>query len=191
MQNRVKMYFDFESLRIGEKYVALEEDVHISSIIRLAQKITLKPQHLHTCIGQTKFRNGGSKKYEIEQLSSGYVCNFSGISAANTVVKIAKSCRFLLLIMNNTNQMVTLKWRCPIAKFLIEEVTYMGHTLTYVDLKPDEEKVQAITEFPAPHDLHHLRLFIRMVKYLSKFDHSLMTKCEPLNRLTWNDQVFL
>ena len=29
-----------------------------------------------------------------------------------------------------------------------------------------------------------------MVKYLSKFDHSLMTKCEPLNRLTQKDHVF-
>ena len=30
-----------------------------------------------------------------------------------------------------------------------------------------------------------------MVKYLSKFDHSLTTKCEPLNRLTQKDQIFL
>ena len=75
-------------------------------------------------------------------------------------------------------------------KFLTEEVTYMGHTLTNAGLKPDKEKVRAITEFPAPHDLHHLRRFIRMVKYLLKFDHSLMTKCELLNRLTCKDQVF-
>ena len=66
----------------------------------------------------------------------------------------------------------------------------MGHTLTNAGLKPDEEKVQAITEFPAPHDLHHQRRFIGMVKYLSKFDHLLMTKCEPLKRLTRKDQVF-
>ena len=83
------MYFDLRALRIGEEYVALEEDVHISSIVRLAQKITLKPQHLHTCIGQTKFSNGAGQEYEIEQLNSGYVCNFCGISVANAVVKIA------------------------------------------------------------------------------------------------------
>ena len=29
-----------------------------------------------------------------------------------------------------------------------------------------------------------------MVKYLSKFDHLLTTKCEPLNSLTRKDQVF-
>ena len=65
----------------------------------------------------------------------------------------------------------------------------MGHTLTNAGLKPYEEKVWAITEFPAPHDLNHLRRFVGMVKYLSKFDHSLTTKCEPLNRLTRKDQV--
>ena len=73
-------------------------------------------------------------------------------------------------------------------KFLTEED--MGHTLTNAGQKPDEEKVQEITEFPVPHDLHHLRRFIGMVKYLSKFEHSLTTKCETLNRLTRKDQVF-
>ena len=66
----------------------------------------------------------------------------------------------------------------------------MGHSPTNAGLKPNEEKVQAITEFPAPPDLHHLRRFIGMVKYLLKFDHSPMTKCEPLNRVTQKDQVF-
>ena len=66
----------------------------------------------------------------------------------------------------------------------------MGHTLTNTGLKPDEEKIRAIIEFPAPRDLHNLRRFIGMVKYLSKFDHSLTTKCGPLNRLTRKDQIF-
>ena len=75
-------------------------------------------------------------------------------------------------------------------KFLTEEVTYMGHRLTNTGLKPDEEKVRAITEFSAPRDLHHLKRFLGMVKYLLKFHHSLTTKCEPLNWLTQKDQVF-
>ena len=75
-------------------------------------------------------------------------------------------------------------------KFLTAEVTYMGHTLTNAVLKLDEEKVRAIIDFPASHDLHYLRRFIGMAKYLSKFDYSLTTKCEPLNRLTRKDQIF-
>ena len=79
--------------------------------------MTLRPQHLHTCVGPTKFRNGGGNDYRIWQMSSKYVSNFSGISVANTVVKIAKSLWVPLLIMNNTKQMVTLKRRFPFAKF--------------------------------------------------------------------------
>ena len=66
----------------------------------------------------------------------------------------------------------------------------MGHTLTHAGLKPNEEKAWTITEFSVPHNLHRLRHFIGMVKYLLKFDYLLTTKCEPLNRLTWKDQVF-
>ena len=61
-------------------------------------------------------------------------------------------------------------------KFLTEEDIYKDHTLTNAGLKLNEGKDWAITEFLVPYDLHHLRRFIRMVKYLSKFDHSLKTK---------------
>ena len=86
--------------------------------------------------------------------------------------------------INNHNQ----KLRAYLQKHRERNVKinhYMGHTLTNAGLKPDKEKVRAITEFPAPHDLHHLKHFIGIVKYLSKFDHF-----EPLNKLTWKDQVF-
>ena len=62
--------------------------------------------------------------------------------------------------------------------------SYLHGSYTNAGLKPDAEKVRA------PHDLDHLRRFIGMVKYLLKFDYSLTTKCEPLNKLTWKDQVF-
>ena len=68
--------------------------------------------------------------------------------------------------------------------------SHLHGSYTNTGLKPDEEKIRAIIEFPAPRDLHNLRRFIGMVKYLSKFDHSLTTKCEPLNRLTRKDQIF-
>ena len=84
-QNGVRMYFDLGALRIGEEYIVLE-DIHISSIVRLAQWVVLKPQHMHTCMAQTAHRNGGGKEYVIEQLSSGYASKFSGVSVANAIV---------------------------------------------------------------------------------------------------------
>ena len=66
--------------------------------------------------------------------------------------------------------------------FLAKEVSYMGLLLTNSGLKPNSEKVRAIVEFPIPCDLYHLRRFLGMVKYLSRFDHTLTTKCEPSRR---------
>lgn len=65
----------------------------------------------------TALKSGGGKEYELEQLGSTYTSNFSSISVANTVVKIGKFCRSLLFLKSYTNQMVTLKQRCLVAKF--------------------------------------------------------------------------
>lgn len=116
-QNGVRMFFDLGALKVGQEYIALEEDIHISSIVRLVQQITLKPQHMHTCMARTKLRNGVGRVYEIEQLRSGYVSRFCGISVANAVVRINKSRTFPMIIMNNTNQTITLRRGCPVAKF--------------------------------------------------------------------------
>ena len=106
----------------------MEEDIHITSIIRLAQQVTLKPQHMHTCKAQTKLKNRDGKIYEVEQLTNGHVSKLSGVSVANAVVKINKSRRLPLLIMNNTNQTVTLRRGCPLAKIsksgLVTEITW-------------------------------------------------------------------
>ena len=135
MQNGARMYFDLGALKIGNEYIALEEDIHISSIIRLSKGITLKPQHMHTCTAQTKLRNRCGKEYEVEQLGSGYVSKLCGVSVANAVIKIKRSRKFPLIIMNNTNQTVTLKRGCPVAKFTragaITEITF-----------PDKQKSQ-------------------------------------------------
>ena len=84
---------------------------------------------MHTCMARTMLRNGGGKDYAIEQLSSGYTSKFSGVSVANALVRIDKSRRSPLLIMNNTNQTVTLKRGCPIAWFTkassITEITML------------------------------------------------------------------
>ena len=58
--------------------------------------------------------------------------------------------------------------------------SYLHGSYTVTNAKPNESA--ANHRIPSTsNDLHHLRRFIGMVKYLSKFDHSLRTKCEPLN----------
>ena len=115
-QNGVRLYFDLGALRIHGEYVALEEDIHISSIVRLKSKITLNPQHMHTCTAKTSLQSRKEETFEIEQLRSGYVSSLCGISVANAVVTIGSARKFPLAILNNTNQTVTLRRGCPIAR---------------------------------------------------------------------------
>lgn len=71
---------------------------------------------MHICMIQTALSSGGRNEYEVEQLRSGSASNFSGVSVANAIVKFGKSRRFSLLIIDNTNQTVTLKWVWLVAK---------------------------------------------------------------------------
>ena len=41
-QNGVRMYFDLGLLRIDKTYVQLQEDIHISSVVRLRNKLSFK-----------------------------------------------------------------------------------------------------------------------------------------------------
>ena len=83
--------FRFGAVRITGEYVALKKDVYTSSIIRFVPQITLKSQHIHTCMAQFTLRNGCGKVYEIEQQNNGHVSNLSSVSVANVEVKFNKS----------------------------------------------------------------------------------------------------
>ncbi len=50
-----------------------------------------------------------------------------------------------------------------------KEVSYMGHLLTEMDLKPDPEKVAAIKNMHRPHNRKELQQYLGMVTYSGKF----------------------
>ncbi|KAI8518359.1 hypothetical protein Bbelb_043760 [Branchiostoma belcheri] len=68
----------------------------------------------------------------------------------------------------------------------LKQVPYMGQLPTAAGLRPDPEKVRAITEMKTPDD--SLQRFLGMVNYLNvgrlaKFLPHLSDMCEPLRRL--------
>uniref|UniRef100_A0A3P9LFC2 ribonuclease H n=1 Tax=Oryzias latipes TaxID=8090 RepID=A0A3P9LFC2_ORYLA len=67
------------------------------------------------------------------------------------------------------------------------EIKYIGHTLTDKGLKPDEEKVRAVTELPPPQDKQELQRFLVMVQYLAKFIPNLSDISAPLRQLLDGD----
>ena len=69
--------------------------------------------------------------------------------------------------------------------FKVTEVTYMhiGHKLTQEGIKPDDEKVRAINDMPAPTDNKGVERFLGTVNYLGKFIPNLATVTEPIRVL--------
>ena len=149
-QNGVRLYFDLGALRINSEFIALEDDIHISSLVRLKNKITLKPQHIHTCTGKTRLRDRAGETLEVEQLESGHLSNLCGISVASSVVKLGKARRLPLVIVNNTNQTVTLKRGCPVARLItpgeVNEISPSNRN-TYKVTNEELEKVEVPSQF--------------------------------------------
>ena len=71
--------------------------------------------------------------------------------------------------------------------FSAREITFLGHTLTDVGIKPDLRKVTAITEMPNPQSKEDLRRFLGMVNYLAKFVPDLSDITAPLRELLEKD----
>lgn len=51
----------------------------------------------------------------------------------------------------------------------VAEVTFLGHTINAKGVRPLEEKVQAIVNFPKPMDVRGLRGFMGMCKFYRRF----------------------
>ena len=53
--------------------------------------------------------------------------------------------------------------------FKVKEVTYIGHKFTKEGIKPDDGKVRAINDMPAPTDKKGVERLLGTVNYLGKF----------------------
>ena len=72
-------------------------------------------------------------------------------------------------------------------KFKCKEVPFHGHLLTTEGLKPDPEKVRAISEIPRPEKQDDILRLNVMVNYLSRFLPHLSDVMKPLRDLTHKD----
>jgi len=54
-------------------------------------------------------------------------------------------------------------------KFLHEQIAYLGHVITSRGIKPDDDKVKAVKNFPVPVDVDHLRSFLGLSSYYRRY----------------------
>lgn len=68
--------------------------------------------------------------------------------------------------------------------FFRAEVNFLGHKCTPDGVFPDNAKIQAIQNFPKPHDKDSVKRFAALTNYYRKFIQNYSLIVQPLNKLT-------
>ena len=110
-QNGVRLYFDLGYLRIGKTYVRLEEDIYVSSLLRLVKKTVLKPQTTTVCMVKLNkgFEVPESGLLEISVLDSGCLSEEPGLTVCKSIAKVTRSRKIPVMVVNETNKWFKLK----------------------------------------------------------------------------------
>ena len=74
--------------------------------------------------------------------------------------------------------------------FCTNQVTFHGHLLTNKGIKPDPEKIKAITDMPVPTNRKAISRLNGMVNYLSRFLPKLADIMAPIRQLTHKNVTF-
>lgn len=67
--------------------------------------------------------------------------------------------------------------------FLRKELPFLGHIITDKGIKPDPDKISAISNYPVPKSPKDIKSFIGLCGYYRRFIHNFSGIAEPLNRL--------
>ena len=74
--------------------------------------------------------------------------------------------------------------------FFKKELPYFGHLLTTDDIKPQTEKIKAISEIKSPTNQKEAREFLGMVGYYRKFISRFADAARPMTKFTRKDTKF-
>ena len=75
-------------------------------------------------------------------------------------------------------------------KFFLNEVTYIGHTISSEGIKPDHTKVNDIMNMPPPTDRKGVQRLLGMVTYLARYIPNLSTITKPIRQLLNKKNLF-
>ena len=122
-KHNARNYFDLENLRLGKEYVNLDQDVHVASVERLEQDVTIPPQSRAHAIGKLKPRSyyKSGMLCEVDQGEKSCIRDEPGLFLANSLSKLDDKCRCQLSIINSTTKTYSLKRGCVMGKMSIVE----------------------------------------------------------------------
>ena len=124
-QRGVRVYYDLDCLRVDGCYVPLQEDIHITSVVRLQGKTKIAPQSSILCKAKVRrdSRFPSSGIFQVSSITEGFITKDPGLLVTNAVSRMFGNRCVSIMVVNSTNKMMTLRKGCPIAK--IEQVNNM------------------------------------------------------------------
>ncbi|XP_055915366.1 uncharacterized protein K02A2.6-like [Eupeodes corollae] len=76
-------------------------------------------------------------------------------------------------------------------KFFVETVDYLGHSLSNGSISPNNEKIKAVVDAPAPKNVQQLQSYLGMLNYYSKFIPNLSSQLKELYGLLKKGSEFI
>ena len=102
---------------------------------------------------------------------------------------VAKHLEDLRTIFDRLRQ-AKLKLKPKKCHFFQRQVKFLGHVVSQDGISTDEEKVQKISDCPAPQDVHEVRSVLGMFSYYRRFIPHFSEIAKPLIKLTEKDRAF-
>lgn len=95
-----------------------------------------------------------------------------------------------LLVLERLNKF-NVKANQQKCKFLLKEVKYLGYKLSQSGIAPNKDKLEAIRNAPAPHDITSLKAYLGLLNFYGSFIRNLSTEIAPLYNLTRKNTAFV
>ena len=172
--NGVRIYFDLGMLRIGKTYVKLQEDCHISSILRLNKKTTIKPQSAILC--HVKLNQGfqltDSKTLEVTNIDAGCIQDEPGLRLREAVNTAKTPHKIPVMIVNETNKCYRLRRGSVIGKARPLDTNEINNVEPMEVDQPEETEEDEI-DVPEKHKRNITRLVKKNNDLFAKKDKDL------------------
>ena len=75
--------------------------------------------------------------------------------------------------------------------FLMSEITHLGYIVDKNGVKPSEEHIRAVLDYPVPQTVHDVQRFIGMVSYFRRFIENFAATAKPLYDIIKNKGKFV
>ena len=137
-ENKVTLYYnDLKKMKVGSEYVPLEEDSHISALVRLTSSISVKPKSVVICNGKTHKPLGGGKEasFKLSQTEKGYVAEEPGLELEETVTNVGTTGTLPIMLVNKTDKMYRLRRGAVVGK--LEHISVIATVKTTPDQTED------------------------------------------------------